>query len=71
MTVNDRVELVLDFARVLYINGQATEQTVEAPERLGRALGLTVTVMPRWGEMQVPKIVVDYLSDRWVGRQGR
>ncbi|MBV8397798.1 MAG: threonine/serine exporter family protein, partial [Acetobacteraceae bacterium] len=53
MTVNDRVELVLDFARVLYINGQATEQTVEAPERLGRALGLTVTVMPRWGEMQV------------------
>jgi uncharacterized membrane protein YjjP (DUF1212 family) len=53
MAVNDRVELVLEFARVLYINGQATEQTVDASERLGRALGLSVTVMPRWGEMQV------------------
>ena len=53
MTVDERADLVLDFARILYINGQATEQTVDAPERLGRALGLTVTVMPRWGEMQV------------------
>lgn len=45
--------LVLAFARVLFINGQATEQTVAAAERLGRALGLRVRLMPRWGEVQL------------------
>jgi uncharacterized membrane protein YjjP (DUF1212 family) len=45
--------LVLAFARVLFVNGQATEQTVVAAERLGRAIGLRAKVMPRWGEVQL------------------
>ena len=53
MTVDERADLVLAFARILYINGQATEQTVGAAERLGRALGLPTTIMPRWGEVQL------------------
>jgi uncharacterized membrane protein YjjP (DUF1212 family) len=53
MTADQRAKLVLAFARVLYVNGQATEQTVDAAERLGRALGLSATIMPRWGELQL------------------
>jgi uncharacterized membrane protein YjjP (DUF1212 family) len=48
-----RASLVLAAARVLYINGQATEQTVRAAERLGGALELRVTILPRWGELQL------------------
>ena len=53
MTANERIDLVLAFARVLYINGQATEQTVSAAERLSCAVGLRATIMPRWGEVQL------------------
>jgi len=38
---------------VLYVNSQATEQTVAAAERLGRTLGLCAKVMPRWGELRL------------------
>jgi uncharacterized membrane protein YjjP (DUF1212 family) len=44
MTVDERYRLVLGFASILYVNGQATEQTVGAAERLARALGLRATV---------------------------
>src|SRR5215467_3649934 len=53
MTTDERSRLVLAFARVLYINGQATEQTVSAAERLARALGLRATIVPRWGELEL------------------
>ncbi|HEX4171819.1 MAG TPA: threonine/serine exporter family protein [Acetobacteraceae bacterium] len=53
MTLEQRADLVLTFARTLYINGQATEQTVDAAERLGRVLGLHVTLVPRWGDLQL------------------
>jgi uncharacterized membrane protein YjjP (DUF1212 family) len=53
MTLREHYNLILAFARVLYVNGQATEQTVAAAERLGRALGLRAVVMPRWGELQL------------------
>jgi uncharacterized membrane protein YjjP (DUF1212 family) len=53
MAMDERYDLVLAFARVLFINGQATEQTVAAAERLGRPLGLRVRLMPRWGELQL------------------
>jgi hypothetical protein len=49
-----RYQLVLDLARVLFVNGQATEQTVMAVERFGRAIGLRVTVMLRWGATREP-----------------
>jgi uncharacterized membrane protein YjjP (DUF1212 family) len=53
MTLEERSHLVLALARVLYVNGQATDQTVAAAERLGGALGLTVKILPRWGELQL------------------
>jgi uncharacterized membrane protein YjjP (DUF1212 family) len=53
MATDERYNLVLAFARVLFINGQATEQTVAATERLGRRLGLRVKLMPRWGELRL------------------
>jgi uncharacterized membrane protein YjjP (DUF1212 family) len=53
MAMDERYNLVLAFARVLFINGQATEQTVAAAERLGRRLGLRVKLMPRWGELRL------------------
>jgi uncharacterized membrane protein YjjP (DUF1212 family) len=53
MASQSHCKLVLTFARVLFVNGQATEQTVAAAKRLGRAIGLNVEVVPRWGEMQL------------------
>ena len=53
MPLAQRCNLVLAFARVLYVNGQATEQTVAAAEQLGRMLGLRAKVMPRWGELRL------------------
>jgi len=40
-------------ATLLFAHGQTTERTVTAAERLGRALGLTVKVLPSWGELIV------------------
>jgi uncharacterized membrane protein YjjP (DUF1212 family) len=60
MTADERSDLILAFARVLFVNGQATEQTVSAAERLGRALGSRATIMPRWGALQ---LVADDSSD--------
>lgn len=63
MSVQERSNLVLAFAQVLFDNGQATEQTVDAAERLGRALGLRVKVMPRWEELGIQSEDKDaYLS---------
>ena len=53
MTADERSRLVLDFARLLYVNGQATEQTVSAAKRLARALGLRASLIPRWGALQL------------------
>jgi uncharacterized membrane protein YjjP (DUF1212 family) len=53
MTLEERANLVLDFARVLFVNGQSTEQTVAVAERLGDRLGLRAKLLPRWGELQL------------------
>jgi uncharacterized membrane protein YjjP (DUF1212 family) len=53
MTFDERCRLVLDAARTLFVNGQATDQTVAAAERLGRALGLRASVTARWGELEL------------------
>jgi uncharacterized membrane protein YjjP (DUF1212 family) len=49
----ERSKLVLAFAHVLFANGQATDQTVDAAQRLGRALGLRAKIIPRWGELEL------------------
>ena len=53
MKADERCNLVLNFARTLFVNGQATDRTVAAAQRLGRALGLRADVMARWGELQL------------------
>jgi uncharacterized membrane protein YjjP (DUF1212 family) len=56
MTADERARLVLAFAKNLYVNGHATEQTLVAAGRLGRALDLDVTIVPRWDGLH---LVVD------------
>jgi uncharacterized membrane protein YjjP (DUF1212 family) len=53
MTPDDGCKLVLASAEVLFVNGQATDQTIAAAEQVGRALGLHVKILPRWGELQL------------------
>ncbi len=40
-------------ATLLFAHGQTTERTIVAAERLGRALGVPVKVLPYWGELTV------------------
>jgi uncharacterized membrane protein YjjP (DUF1212 family) len=51
MTLEESSDLVLAFAKALFVNGQSTDQTLAAAERLGGALGLRVSIIPRWGEL--------------------
>jgi uncharacterized membrane protein YjjP (DUF1212 family) len=53
MTPVERCNLVLAFARTLFVNGQATDQTVEGAERLAGSLGLRASVLARWGDLQL------------------
>ncbi len=51
MSLQERSNLILSFAKVLFANGQATDQMIRAIEGLGRALGLRARIIPRWGEL--------------------
>src|SRR5215471_19140920 len=53
MSLQERSDLVFTFARVLHVNGQSTDETLAAAERLGNSLGLHATIFPRWGELQL------------------
>ena len=53
MTREERSNLILAFARVLYINGESTHQTLGVAERLSTCLGLRATIFPYWGELEV------------------
>jgi len=53
LTHEERSNLILAFSRVLYINGESTDQTVRAAERVGNCLGSRVTIFPHWGELEV------------------
>src|SRR5580658_2415924 len=53
MTLEERSDLVLAFARVLYVNGQSTDQTLDAAKRLSNTLGLRAKILARWGELQL------------------
>jgi uncharacterized membrane protein YjjP (DUF1212 family) len=51
VTLAERSNLVAAFARVLYVNGQSTDQTLAAAKELADALELRVKILPRWGEL--------------------
>ena len=53
MTIEERSDLVLGFARVLFVNGQSTDQTLEAAGRLGDSVGLRTKILVHWGELQL------------------
>jgi uncharacterized membrane protein YjjP (DUF1212 family) len=53
VTLSERSDLVLAFARVLYVNGQSTDQTLAAVGLLAGDLGLRARILPRWGELQL------------------
>jgi len=53
MTREECSNVVLAFARVLFINGESTQHTLDAAERLGNSLGLRVRTFPRWGKLEV------------------
>jgi uncharacterized membrane protein YjjB (DUF3815 family) len=51
VTLEERSRLVLALARVLYVNGEATDQTLAVPAQLGDALDMRARLMARWGEL--------------------
>ena len=53
MTLEERSNLVLAVARVLYVNGETTSRTLGAAERLSNCLGFQATIFPRWGELEL------------------
>jgi uncharacterized membrane protein YjjP (DUF1212 family) len=53
MTPEESSRFVLSSASVLYVNGQATDEMVEAGERLALSVGLRASLLPRWGELQL------------------
>src|SRR5260370_31608037 len=53
MNLKERSDLVLTFARVLHVNGQSTDETLAAAERLGNKLDVRTRIIPRWGELQL------------------
>lgn len=53
MTFKDYSNLILAFARVLYVNGQSTEQVVTAAQDLALAFGARAELTLRWGEMRL------------------
>jgi len=53
MSLQERSDLVLAFAQVLHENGQSTDDTVAAAQRVSSNLGLRATIVPGWGELQL------------------
>src|SRR5215469_3014490 len=47
------LNLILAFARVLFVNGESTQRTLDAAERVGKYLGFRTTIFARWGELEV------------------
>ena len=46
-------DLVLAFTRVLHVNGESTDDTLVAADRLANHFGLRASILPRWGELQI------------------
>src|SRR6266536_764747 len=53
LTREAALDVIALAAALLFAHGQTTERTVIAAERLGRALGVSVTALPYWGQLTV------------------
>ena len=49
----DPLDVVLDAAALLHVNGQSTGMTLTAVQRLNRGLGTTATLVPTWPALQL------------------
>jgi uncharacterized membrane protein YjjP (DUF1212 family) len=56
MNPQERCDLVLRLAQVLYVNGQSADDTLAATERLTKRLGLSATVVLTWDKLQLEAI---------------
>src|SRR5260221_1622449 len=53
MNLEEQSDVVLTLGQALHVNGQSTDDTLAATERLSNSLGLTATVVPSLGEFQL------------------
>src|SRR5277367_727964 len=53
MTLQERADLILAFARILFANGQSTDQTLSSAKRMSRALNLHADIAASWGELKL------------------
>jgi uncharacterized membrane protein YjjP (DUF1212 family) len=53
MNLQEQSDLVLTFAQVLHVNGQSTDDTLAATERVSKSLGLRATIVPTWDKLQI------------------
>jgi uncharacterized membrane protein YjjP (DUF1212 family) len=49
----EALDLVMDAAVLLHVNGQSTGMTMTAVDRLNRGLGTTATLIPTWASLQL------------------
>ena len=47
MNLEEQSDVVLTLGHALHVNGQSTEDTLAATERLSNSLGLRATIIPR------------------------
>src|SRR5713226_8628422 len=53
MNLEGQSDMVLTLGQALHANGQSTDDTLAATERLSNSLGLRATIIPSWGELQL------------------
>src|SRR5215475_5681288 len=63
MGLEERSNLIVAIARVLYVNGESTDEILSAAKRLGEILSLHNTITARWGEL---KLHVEEKEDEFI-----
>jgi uncharacterized membrane protein YjjP (DUF1212 family) len=53
MNLEEQSDVLLTLGQALHVNGQSTDDTLAATERLSNSLGLRATIIPSWGELQL------------------
>lgn len=51
MPLGQQAEIILAFAKVLFINGQTTTQVIREAKKIAKVLHLHILLVPRWGEL--------------------
>src|SRR5580700_6500654 len=53
MNLEEQSDVVLTIGQALHVNGQSTDDTLAATERLSNSLGLRAMIIPSWSELQL------------------